>query len=143
MKKAVSPSIENGINVIRDNVRLLPETPGVYRMVSADGEVLYVGKAKALKRRVANYANFGSLPHRLQKMVSLTVSMEFINTHTEAEALILEANLIKKFQPRFNVLLRDDKSFPYIVVKEDHDYPQILKHRGAKKIKGTYFGPLM
>ena len=141
MKKAASPSIENGIKTIRDNVKLLPETPGVYRMVSAEGEVLYVGKAKALKKRVANYANFSALPHRLQKMVSLTTNMEFINTHTEAEALILEANLIKKFQPRFNVLLRDDKSFPYIVVKEDHDYPQILKHRGAKKIKGTYFGP--
>ncbi len=126
---------------IKSYASSLPETPGVYRMVSDNGDVLYVGKAKALKKRVSSYTHFNKLPHRLQNMVSLTASMEFIHTHTEAEALLLEANLIKKFKPRYNILLRDDKSFPYIVIKEDHDFPQIIKHRGAKKIKGTYFGP--
>ena len=141
MTETTSISIEKGVKTIKTHVRSLPDTPGVYRMVSDNDEVLYVGKAKALKKRVMSYTHFDKLTHRLQKMVSLTTRMEFINTHTEAEALLLEANLIKKFQPRFNILLRDDKSFPYIVIKEDHDYPQILKHRGAKKIKGTYFGP--
>tara|TARA_R110001592_G_scaffold20926_6_gene84601 strand:- start:8021 stop:9880 length:1860 start_codon:yes stop_codon:yes gene_type:complete len=139
--KAASPSIKNGIKVIKTAALSLPDTPGVYRMISEGGDVLYVGKAKALKKRVSSYTHFDKLPHRLQRMVSLTSRMEFINTHTEAEALILEANLIKKFQPRYNILLRDDKSFPYIVIKEDHAFPQILKHRGAKKVKGTYFGP--
>ena len=141
MIKAASPSIKNGIKVIKTAALSLPDTPGVYRMISEGGDVLYVGKAKALKKRVSSYTHFDKLPHRLQRMVSLTSRMEFINTHTEAEALILEANLIKKFQPRYNILLRDDKSFPYIVIKEDHAFPQILKHRGAKKVKGTYFGP--
>ncbi len=141
MVKTTSPSIEHGVKTIKKHVALLSNIPGVYRMISGDDEVLYVGKAKALKNRVTSYTHLDKLPHRLQRMVSLTARMEFITTHTEAEALILEANLIKKFQPRFNILLRDDKSFPHIVIKQDHDYPQILKHRGAKKIKGTYFGP--
>ncbi len=136
-----SPSIENGIRVIRGYLPSLPLSPGVYRMIAADDDILYVGKAKALRNRVTSYTHFEQLPHRLQRMVSLTVRMEFINTHTEAEALILEANLIKKLRPRFNILLRDDKSFPYIVVRTDHDFPQILKHRGAKTVKGEYFGP--
>lgn len=137
----VSPSIENGVRTIRGYLKSLPLSPGVYRMLSEEGEVLYVGKAKALRNRVSSYTHFDKLPHRLQRMVSMTTRMEFINTHTEAEALILEANLIKKYKPRFNILLRDDKSFPYIVLREDHDYPQLLKHRGAKTIKGKYFGP--
>lgn len=134
-------AIDYGVSVIRDHLKSLPLTPGVYRMISEKEEVLYVGKAKSLKNRVRSYTHFEKLPYRLQHMVSLTVRMEFINTETEAEALILEANLIKQYKPRFNILLRDDKSFPYIVVKQGHDFPQILKHRGAKSIKGTYFGP--
>ena len=136
-----SSSIENGIETIKNYVKSLPLKPGVYRMISENDDVLYVGKAKALKKRVSSYTHFDKLPHRLQRMVAMTTRMEFITTHTEAEALLLEANLIKKYKPRFNILLRDDKSFPYIVLKEDHDFPQILKHRGAKTIKGEYFGP--
>ncbi len=134
-------SIEQGIKTIKGYVVSLPLTPGVYRMLSDTDEVLYVGKAKALRKRVVSYTNFDKLPHRLQRMVSMTRRMEFINTHTEADALILEANLIKQYKPRFNILLRDDKSFPYIVLKEEHDFPQILKHRGARTLKGEYFGP--
>ncbi|PCI57007.1 MAG: excinuclease ABC subunit C [Alphaproteobacteria bacterium] len=134
-------SIEQGIKTIKSYVVSLPLTPGVYRMISDTDDVLYVGKAKALKKRVVSYTNFEKLPHRLQCMVSMTRRMEFINTHTEADALILEANLIKQYKPRFNILLRDDKSFPYIVLKEGHDFPQILKHRGARTLKGEYFGP--
>ncbi len=133
--------IAAGIETIKEYVRTLPLSPGVYRMISAKDEVLYVGKAKALKKRVISYTQFDKLPIRLKRMVAQTCRMEFITTHTEAEALLLESNLIKKFQPRYNILLRDDKSFPYILIRTDHDFPQILKHRGAKKIKGQYFGP--
>ncbi len=133
--------MKENIEIIRSYIPSLPLSAGVYRMISSAGEVLYVGKAKSLKKRVASYTNFEKLPERLQRMVCLTARMEFINTHTEADALLLEANLIKKYKPRFNILLRDDKSFPYIVLKEDHDFPQIIKHRGAKTIKGKYFGP--
>lgn len=110
-------------------------------MLSAKGDVLYVGKARALKRRVLSYANTGKLPLRLQRMVAETADMVFVHTHTEVEALLLESNLIKKLKPRFNVLLRDDKSFPYIIITRDHDYPLLTKHRGARKRKGDYFGP--
>ncbi len=134
-------SIEMGVQTIANYLPSLPLTPGVYRMLSDADEVLYVGKAKALKNRVRSYTHFDKLPNRTKRMVSLTRRMEFINTHTEAEALILEANLIKKLKPRFNILLRDDKSFPHIVLRSDHDFPQVLKHRGAKTVKGTYFGP--
>ncbi|MGH1403055.1 MAG: excinuclease ABC subunit UvrC [Alphaproteobacteria bacterium] len=133
--------LKNGKDVIQGYLSTLPLTAGVYRMISEQDEVLYVGKAKALRNRVRSYTHVEKLPYRLQNMVSLTTKMEFINTETEAEALILEANLIKKYKPRFNILLRDDKSFPYILVRKDHDFPQILKHRGAKTIKGDYFGP--
>ncbi len=136
-----TPDIERGIKCIKSYLSLLPLGSGVYRMISACGDVLYVGKAKSLKKRVASYTHFEKLPNRLQRMVALTVDMEFISTHTEADALILEANLIKKYKPKFNILLRDDKSFPYIVLKQDHEFPQIVKHRGAKTIKGKYFGP--
>lgn len=134
-------SIDDGVSIIKQYVATLPLTPGVYRMISSENDVLYVGKAKALKKRVASYTKFDQLPNRLKRMVSLTVKMEFVHTHTEAEALILEANLIKKYKPRYNILLRDDKSFPYIVLRENHDFPQILKYRGAKTLKGEYFGP--
>ncbi len=141
MKSSEKSDIEIGIEVIKSHLKTLPLSPGVYRMISDTDEVLYVGKAKALKKRVISYTHFDKLPSRLQKMVSQTRKMEFINTHTQADALILEADLIKKYKPKFNILLRDDKSFPYILIKEDHAFPQILKHRGVQNIKGKYFGP--
>lgn len=135
------PSIRKGLECIASACKALPDTPGVYRMLGEDGTVLYVGKAKALKNRVSSYTRFDGLPGRIQRMVSLTRSMEFIHTDTEIEALLLEANLIKKLKPRFNILLRDDKSFPYILMTQDHDFPLIKKHRGAQKQKGRYYGP--
>ncbi len=134
-------SVEDGVKTIRGYVKKLPETPGVYRMISDEDEVLYVGKARALKRRVSSYTNMNKLPIRLQRMVAQTRKMEFVHTATEVEALLLESNLIKKLKPKYNILLRDDKSFPYILITTDHDFPQITKHRGAKKRKGEYFGP--
>lgn len=130
-----------GIEVIRAHVKQMPKTPGVYRMLDKAGNVLYVGKAKNLRNRVANYANTGGLSQRIARMVSHTVSMEIVTTHTEAEALLLEANMIKKLAPRYNILLRDDKSFPFILINNEHDYPRIVKHRGSQKEKGEYFGP--
>ena len=110
-------------------------------MVGEGGEPLYIGKAKSLKKRVMSYTNIEALPFRLQHMVSMTLKMECTLTETEAQALLLEANLIKKMQPRFNILLRDGKSFPFIHLTGDHDYPMVRKHRGAKKRPGKYFGP--
>lgn len=130
-----------GADVIRLFVRTLPDRPGVYRMVDDRGGVLYVGKAKSLKKRVANYTLVHKLPRRLQRMVAQTVAMEFVGTHTEVEALLLESSLIKTLKPRYNVLLRDDKSFPYILITGDHDFPLLTKHRGARKQLGDYFGP--
>ncbi len=135
-KKRVS-----GPDVIRDNVTRLPGKPGVYRMFGEAGELLYVGKARNLKARVGSYAKIGGQTQRIARMISLTRSMEFVVTASETEALLLEANLIKKLKPRFNIILRDDKSFPHILIREDHEAPQALKHRGAKRIKGQYFGP--
>ena len=131
----------SGPNVIRDQVRRLPGKPGVYRMFGESGELLYVGKARNLKARVSNYAKIGGQTQRIARMISLTRSMEFVVTASETEALLLEANLIKRLKPRFNIILRDDKSFPHILIREDHEAPQALKHRGAKRIKGQYFGP--
>lgn len=130
-----------GAALIRENARSLPDSPGVYRMVDAQGTPLYVGKARSLKKRVASYANVGKLPVRLQRMVAATHGMAFVHTHTEAEALLLESNLIKTLKPRYNVLLRDDKSFPYILLTGDHDFPLLTKHRGARSREGDYFGP--
>jgi excinuclease ABC subunit C len=134
-------ALERGAALIRAFVRTLPDSPGVYRMLDEKGDALYVGKAKYLKRRVANYANTHQLPLRLQRMVALTVDMNFVTTHTEVEALLLESNLIKKLKPRYNVLLRDDKSFPYILITGDHEFPLLTKHRGARTRPGEYFGP--
>ena len=134
-------SIETGPAVIQRYLKSLANTPGVYRMLDAKGDVLYVGKARSLKNRVTNYARLGSHDNRITRMILSTASMEFVTTKTESEALLLEANLIKRFRPRFNVLLRDDKSFPYILIARDHDAPQILKHRGRRNRKGEYFGP--
>ncbi|MEO1475982.1 MAG: excinuclease ABC subunit UvrC [Pseudomonadota bacterium] len=130
-----------GVDVIKDNLKRLPPRPGVYRMIGRDEEVLYVGKARNLKNRVSNYAKLGGHTQRIALMISLTARMEFIVTETETEALLLEANLIKSLKPRFNILLRDDKSFPYILIRRDHDAPQILKYRGSKSKDGDYFGP--
>jgi excinuclease ABC subunit C len=133
--------LARGLETIRDYVKRLPQTPGVYRMLSADGAALYVGKARNLKRRVTNYTQVAKLPIRLQRMVAETVTMEFVTTHTEVEALLLESNLIKRLAPRYNVLLRDDKTFPHIMITKDHDYPQLTKHRGARGRAADYFGP--
>ena len=140
-RRKSTPDIERGITVIRDMVRTLPNAPGVYRMLDAHGDVLYVGKARSLKKRVVSYTHAAKLPHRLFRMVSETTAMEIVRTHTEVEALLLESNLIKRLRPRFNVLLRDDKSFPHILVTGDHPFPQITKHRGARNRRGQYFGP--
>jgi excinuclease ABC subunit C len=135
------PDLEAGVAAIRATVKLLKPTPGVYRMLDARGDVLYVGKARSLKARVANYTQIAQLTNRLQRMVSQTRSMEIITTNSEAEALLLEAQLIKRFRPPFNVLLRDDKSFPFILLRSDHAFPRIHKHRGARRAKGNYYGP--
>lgn len=130
-----------GIDVIQRALKTLPNRPGVYRMIDRTGEILYVGKARSLKKRVANYARGIGHTNRLAQMIADTASMEFVTTETESEALLLEANLIKRLRPRYNVLLRDDKSFAYILVAEDHPAARIAKHRGARAIKGDYFGP--
>lgn len=130
-----------GVAVIRQAVAQAPAGPGVYRMLDRDGVVLYVGKAKRLSRRLAAYTRLTGLPVRLQRMVQRTAEVVFVSTASEAEALLLEASLIKRYAPPFNIVLRDDKSFPSILIRTDHPYPQILKHRGARKAKGHYFGP--
>ncbi|MCG7621917.1 excinuclease ABC subunit UvrC [Epibacterium sp. Ofav1-8] len=129
-----------GYGVIQAYLRTLDSSPGVYRMLDAESRVLYVGKARNLRARVSNYSRPGHTP-RIEKMISQTASMMFLTTRTETEALLLEQNLIKQLKPKYNVLLRDDKSFPNILVGKTHDYPQIKKHRGARKEKGSYFGP--
>ena len=139
--KGSQPDLEVGIAAIREVQATLKPKPGVYRMLDARGEVLYVGKARALKNRVANYIQVDRLPLRLKRMVSQTRSMTIVTTNSEAEALLLEAQLIKRYRPAYNVLLRDDKSFPFILLRADHDFPRITKHRGARKAKGNYYGP--
>jgi len=131
----------SGIDVIKDNLTRLPAKPGVYRMFGEHDEVLYVGKAKSLKARVSSYSRLGGHTQRIATMILLTARMEFVVTETETEALLLEASLIKSLKPRFNILLRDDKSFPYILIRRDHEAPQIVKYRGAKQDRGDYFGP--
>ena len=130
-----------GVDVIRDVLRTLDGSPGVYRMMAANGDVLYVGKAKNLKKRVASYTHPDRLSIRIARVVAATAAMEVVTTHTEAEALLLENNLIKQFKPRYNVLLRDDKSFPYILITGDTEWPRIMKYRGAQNLPGEYFGP--
>ena len=131
----------SGMALIADEVKRLPDAPGVYRMLGDDGEVLYVGKARSLKKRVSQYAQGRFHTNRIAHMVNATRAMEFVSTRTETDALLLESNLIKRLKPRFNVVLRDDKSFPEILLRRDHPAPQIKKHRGAHTIKGDYFGP--
>jgi len=134
------PSRE-GLDIIKQHVKTLPNSPGVYRMLTEDGQALYVGKARSLKKRVANYTQLARLPRRLQNMVFRTRKMEFVTTQTEAEALLLEANLIKELKPQYNILLKDDKSYPYIQLDTSHRYPRISKFRGRKKKGVQYFGP--
>ena len=133
---------ETGAPIIGRFAKTAPPSPGVYRMLDADGEVLYVGKARHLKKRVQSYARAGgNHNNRIARMIADTASMEFVTTATEIEALLLEANMIKRLKPRYNVVLRDDKSFPFILISREHPYPQILKHRGARSRNGEYFGP--
>ena len=138
---SAQPDLEAGVKAIRETVKTLPPRPGVYRMLDARGDVLYVGKARSLKARVANYTQINALTNRLQRMVSQTRSMEIVTTNSEAGALLLEAQFIKRYRPPFNVLLRDDKSFPFILLRADHAFPRIHKHRGARRAKGNYYGP--
>lgn len=141
LRGADQPDLDKGVATIREVVATLTAQPGVYRMLDARGDVLYVGKARVLRNRVANYVQVDRLPNRLRRMVSLTRSMTIVTTNSEAEALLLEAQLIKRYRPAYNVLLRDDKSFPFILLRGDHAFPRIMKHRGARKAKGNYYGP--
>ncbi len=133
--------LQNGVEIIKGFQVTLSDRPGVYRMISENGDILYVGKAKNLKRRVASYTRPDKLPIRLKRMISETRTMEFIETHTELEALLLEFNMIKELRPAYNILLKDDKAFPHILITKDHDYPRLVKHRGKHTIKGDYYGP--
>ncbi len=135
------PARESGTEVIARALKTLPDGPGVYRMLDAKGDVLYVGKARSLKKRVVSYTRYDGHTSRIRRMIAATASLIFVVTKTETEALLLESNLIKRLKPRYNVLLRDDKSFPYILIDTDHDYPRLRKHRGAKNAGGHYFGP--
>jgi len=140
-RRARAPSLAEGVALLEAHLKTLPASPGVYRMLNAAGDALYVGKARNLKRRVTSYTQTDRLPMRLKRMVAETQSLEVVVTHTEVEALLLEMNLVKRMRPRYNVQLRDDKSFPYILVTADHPAPQITKHRGARSRPGEYFGP--
>ena len=133
--------LDFGKDLIKKKIPLVSNSPGVYRMLGKKNQVLYVGKAKNLPNRLRDYANGKNLPIRTNRMLALTSNLEIITTSSEAEALLLEANLIKKFKPKFNILLKDDKSFPYIFIEKNCDWPQLSKHRGAKNKKGYYFGP--
>ncbi|VAV89370.1 Excinuclease ABC subunit C [hydrothermal vent metagenome] len=132
---------QTGVEIIAGFVRQLPATPGVYRMMDETGNLLYVGKAKQLRKRVKSYTRLDGHARRIQRVITATRQMEFILTETETEALLLESNLIKRLKPRYNILLRDDKSFLHILIRKDHRSPQILKHRGRRKLRGEYFGP--
>jgi len=139
---ALAPgSLAAGRMVIARHAKLAPKGPGVYRMIDAQGDVLYVGKAKSIRKRIISYARPTAYDSRIERMVAATAALEFVSTATETEALLLEANLIKRLRPRFNVLLRDDKSFPYILITADHWAPQIVKYRGSRNRKGQYYGP--
>ncbi len=140
-RRLTAESLAAGVAAIQSHLKTLPHGPGVYRMLDAAGDALYVGKARNLKKRVTTYAQTGKHPARLLQMIAETVAMEFVVTKSEVEALLLEANLIKRLRPRYNVLLRDDKTFPHILIASDHPFPQVSKHRGAQKRSGTYFGP--
>jgi excinuclease ABC subunit C len=141
MENTLPPTLERGVAVLRKALETMPELPGVYRMVNVRGDVVYVGKAKNLKKRVPWYARVDQLPNRFRRMLAELMEVEITTTHTEVEALLLESNLIKRHKPRYNILLKDDKSFPYIVLTGDHPFPRVVKHRGPQTLKGDYFGP--
>src|SRR5215467_78994 len=143
LAETITPSMRIGAGVaaIREALRTMPATPGVYRMLDRRGDALYVGKARSLKSRMQNYAHPAGLSNRLGRMIAETAAIEIVVTHTEAEALLLECNLIKRLMPRYNVLLRDDKSFPFIHLSAGHAFPQLTKYRGARTQDGSYFGP--
>ena len=138
----IQPNLK-GQEIIKFIAKTLPNQPGVYQMEDEDGKILYIGKAKNLAKRVINYTSLNNLTRRLQRMVSLTKQMNFVVTNTEIEALLLECNLIKRHKPRFNIILRDDKSFPYILINKEHQFPRLQKYRGRKNIKGDYYGPFV
>ena len=131
----------NGLDIIKNKLTNISEKPGIYQYLNSKNEIIYIGKAKNLKKRISSYKNTSSLSNRIQRMVYQINSIETITTKTEAEAFLLESNLIKKNKPKFNIVLRDDKSLPYILITIKNKWPQILKHRGKQKIKGVYFGP--
>ncbi|MDA0782282.1 MAG: excinuclease ABC subunit UvrC [Rickettsiales bacterium] len=134
-------NIKNGIKIIKKHLEAMPTSPGIYKMIDEGGTVLYVGKAKNLAKRVVNYTRPERLEYRIQAMISNVKKVEFITTKTEAEALLLESNLIKKFEPRYNILLKDGKTYPFILIESEKDFPRVVKHRGARKTKGKYYGP--
>ena len=138
----IQPNLK-GQEIIKFIAKTLPNQPGVYQMEDEDGKILYIGKAKNLAKRVINYTSLNNLTRRLQRMVSLTKQMNFVVTNTEIEALLLECNLIKRHKPQFNIILRDDKSFPYILINKEHQFPRLQKYRGRKNIKGDYYGPFV
>ena len=133
--------LSNAVAIVKESVKNMPDNCGIYKMIGKDDKVLYVGKAKNLAKRVTNYTQPHRLEYRLQNMISNVAKVEFTITNTESEALLLESNLIKKFEPKYNILLKDGKSYPYILIADDHDFPRIVKHRNVKKIKGSYYGP--
>lgn len=139
--ETISEDPETGVHAIKKYLKTLPSGPGVYRMINGHGDILYIGKAKNLKKRVTSYTRLKNQVNRTCRMINETADMEFVTTNTEAEALLLEADLIKSYKPRYNILLRDDKSFPSILLTGDHRFPQVMKHRGAQKRRGCYFGP--
>ena len=141
LSEGSSQSLAAGRSAIERYAKDAPMAPGVYRMVDTGGDVLYVGKAKSIRKRITSYARPAGHDTRIERMIAATHHIEFVTTRTETEALLLEANLIKRLRPRFNVLMRDDKSFPYILITADHPAPQIIKHRGARNRPGDYFGP--
>ena len=138
---APAGALAGGVAAIQRYAKHAPAAPGVYRMVDAKGEVLYVGKAKSIRKRITSYARQAGHTARIMRMIAATSTIEFVSTATETEALLLEANLIKRLRPRFNVLLRDDKSFPYILITAGETPPMIMKHRGARSRPGEYYGP--
>jgi len=141
MESDPTPAVAQGLAVLEQALPTLPLSPGVYRMLDGKGDALYVGKARAIRKRVAAYTQLDRLPERLKRMVWETRRLEVVTTASEAEALLLEANLIKRLRPRFNIVLRDDKSYPWLVLTEDHPFPQIAKHRGERRKGAAYFGP--
>ena len=132
-----------GTEVIKFIAKKLPANPGIYQMENERGEILYIGKAKNLRKRVVSYTNLNNLTRRLQRMIIQTKNLNFTVTNTEIEALLLECSLIKRYKPKFNIILRDDKSFPFILINKEHNFPRIQKYRGQKNIKGDYYGPFV